>query len=193
MSVPSIGIIVSTTRRERFGHIPAEWAYQIGRQRNDLSFEMIDLRDHSLPMFDESAPPACQSSSNAEVRRWLERVRLFDGYIFVTAEYNHSIPAVLKNAMDYCYSEFSRKPALFLGYGGLGAARAVEQLRLICIELGMAPIRAGVHIGVETYLAVSKKEKALMDIDFLNASANEAMNELAWWTHALKEARQAQR
>lgn len=192
MNIPSIGIIISTTRQGRFGHVPANWLHQIGRHREDLSLEIIDLRDHPLPMFDEPVPPAHQSPLNKEVQRWLERVRVLDGYIFVTAEYNRSIPAVLKNAMDYSHSEFSRKPASFFGYGGLGAARAIEQLRLICIELGMAPIRTGVHIGVETYSAVSKQEKTLMDFEFLNVSAQQALDELAWWAHSLKYARDVQ-
>ena len=85
MNIPSIGIIISTTRQGRFGHVPANWLHQIGRHRDDLSLEIIDLRDHPLPMFDEPVPPAYQSPLNKEVQRWLERVRVLDGYIFVTA------------------------------------------------------------------------------------------------------------
>jgi NAD(P)H-dependent FMN reductase len=113
----------------------------------------------------------------------------FDGYIFVTAEYNHSIPGVLKNALDYAYPEFNRKPAAFVGYGSVGGARAVEQLRLICIEFQLAPTRAAVHIGMEPLIGVKREGKSLLDFPYLNERASAMLDELAWWTCALKAAR----
>ena len=98
---------------------------------------MVDLRDHPLPFFDEIASNAWVPTQNAEGVRWQKKVGHYDGYIFVTAEYNHGVPAVLKNALDYAYPEWNRKPAAFFGYGAVGAARAIEQLRLITIELQM--------------------------------------------------------
>lgn len=107
-----------------------------------------------------------------------------DGYLFVTAEYNHSIPGVLKNALDHAYPEFNKKPAAFVGYGGVGGARAVEQLRLICIELQMAPTHAAVHIGMALYLGVTREGKELSGFEYLNIGAMATLNELAWWIHA---------
>lgn len=112
-----------------------------------------------------------------------------DGYLFVTAEYNHSVSGALKNALDHAYPEFNKKPAAFVGYGGVGGARAVEQLRLICIELQMAPTRTAVHIGMEPLLGVKKKGRELSDFGFLNQSAEATLDELAWWTHTLKAGR----
>ncbi len=115
----------------------------------------------------------------------------FDAYIFTAAEYNHGPTAALKNALDYAYTEWRNKPVSFVGYGGVGGARAIEQLRLTAIELQMAPIRTAVHILLPVFLAVLKEGKAIGDFDYLNQNAKEMLDQLIWWTHALKAARQA--
>ena len=124
------------------------------------------------------------------VTRWSKAIDRLDGMVFVTAEYNHGIPAVLKNALDYAASEFRRKPAAFIGYGGVGGARAVEQLRLICVELQIAPLRPAVHIGLEPYLAIADGRKSCADFDFLETSATAMIEDLGWWVRALHAARQ---
>lgn len=184
-----IGIVIGTTRQGRFGDKPAAWiARQLARYPG-LVGELIDLRDHELPFFDEAmspvyAPPVCPGASS-----WSQRIAAMDGFIFVTAEYNHGISGVLKNALDHAYREFNRKPAAFVGYGGVGAARAVEQLRLIAVELQMAPLRHAVHITLEPYLAVMSGRKTIEDFDFLVTGAAALLDELAWWTEALAVAR----
>src|SRR5437764_5614409 len=112
-----------------------------------------------------------------------------DAYIFTAAEYNRGPTAVLKNALDYAYTEWNNKPVAFVGYGGVGGARAVEQLRLNAIELQMAPIRTAVHIPLAAYLAVLKEGKSLGDFDFLNQGAEQMLDQLMWWVNALKTAR----
>ena len=149
----------------------------------------MDLRDYPLPLFGEAAGPAHAPPKNEVELRWGERLAGFNGYLFVTAEYNHGVPGVLKNALDHAYPEFNRKPAAFVGYGGVGGARAVEQLRLVCIELQMAPTRTAVHIGMEPLLGVLRDGKKLSDFDFLNKSAAAMLDELAWWTCTLKAGR----
>jgi NAD(P)H-dependent FMN reductase len=116
-----------------------------------------------------------------------------DGYLFVTAEYNRSITGVLKNALDWAYREYNRKPAAYLGYGGVGGARAIEQLRLICIELQMAPTRSGVHIGGSDAAALMFQSKSFEELELphLVRAAQTMLNELAWWATALKTARDA--
>jgi NAD(P)H-dependent FMN reductase len=113
----------------------------------------------------------------------------FDAYIFTAAEYNRGPTAVLKNALDYAYPEWANKPVSFVGYGGVGGARAVEQLRLTAIELQMAPIRTAVHVVLPAFLAVLKEGKKLADFDYLNQGAKQMLDQLAWWTKALKAAR----
>ena len=145
MAKPKIAIIISTTRAARFGEKPAKWIRDIAAARGDMSVELIDLRDYPMPFFDEVASNMWAPSKNEVAQRWQKKVAEFDGYIFVTAEYNRGVPAVLKNALDYAYPEWNRKPAAYVGYGSVGAARSIEQLRLICVELQMAPTHTGVH------------------------------------------------
>lgn len=159
MENPRIGIIMGTIREGRFAEVPGRWISDIASGRTDLDFEVVDLRDYPLPLFEEAAGPAAAPPKNEVALSWDRKVAEFDGYIFGTAEYNHSVPGVLKNALDYAYPEFNRKPAAFVAYGGVGGARAVEQLRLVCIELQMAPTRTAVHIGMEPFLAAAKEDR----------------------------------
>src|SRR3979409_1199880 len=128
---PKIGIFISTTRPGRFADIPTNWLFNIAKERNDADFEIVDLRDYPMPFFEEKVPLHVAPPQNEVALRWGEKVASLDGYIFVTAEYNHSIPAVLKNALDSICSEIHRKPATFLGYGGGGAGRGGEHFRRI--------------------------------------------------------------
>jgi len=109
--------------------------------------------------------------------------------IIVTAEYNHGIPAALKNALDYAYPEWVKKAAGFVGYGSVGGARAVEQLRLVAAELQMATIRTGVYIQGADFMAVWKDGKDLKGITYLEAGVKDMLDQLVWWTRALKTAR----
>lgn len=190
MAKLKIAIVISTTRAARFGHKPAEWIRDLAAKRGDIDVEILDLRDYPMPFFDEVASNAWAPSQNEVAQRWQKKVAEFDGYIFVTAEYNRSMPAALKNALDYAYPEWNRKPAAFVGYGGVGAARAIEHLRLVAIELQMAPIRTGVHIAGADFMAVLKGEKSLADLIYLEKNASDMLDQLIWWAEALKAARE---
>ena len=190
MAKVKIAVIVGTTRAARVGHKPAEWIADIASQRDDMSVEVLDLREYPMPFFDEVASNAWVPSENEVARRWQKKVAEFDGYIFVSAEYNRGVPAALKNALDYAYPEWNKKPAAFVGYGSLGAARAIEQLRLIAIELQMAPIRTGVHLQGADFMAVWKGEKDIAELSYLRQNASDMLDQLVWWTHALKAARE---
>ena len=191
MTKPRIAIILSTTRAARFGHKAGQWLYDIAKERDDIEVEMIDLRDHPLPFFDEVATNAWAPTQNPGGVRWQKKIAAYDGHVFVTAEYNHGVPAVLKNALDYAYSEWNKKPAGFMGYGGVGGARAVEQLRLICVELQMAPMRSGVYLAGQDFLAAWRQGKPISDFAYLKPTADAMLDELVWWTNALKSAREA--
>jgi NAD(P)H-dependent FMN reductase len=189
MAKPKIAIIISTTRAARFGHKPAEWLHDIASKREHLDLEIIDLRDFPMPFFDEVASNAWAPTQNEVAQRWQKKVAEFDGYVIVTAEYNRGVPAVLKNALDYAYPEWNRKAVAFVGYGAVGGARAVEQLRLIAIELQMAPIRTGVHIQGADFMAVWRQGKPISELDYLKSNAEAMLDELVWWTNALRAAR----
>lgn len=190
MANPKIAIIISSTRQTRFADKPAQWLFDIASQRSDIDVELVDLRDFPLPFFDEVASNAWVPSTNEVAQRWQKKVAEFDGYIFLSAEYNRSITAALKNALDYAYPEWNRKAAAYVGYGAVGAARAIEHLRNISVELQMAPTRTGVHIQGGDFMAVWQQGKSLTELTYLQPNVTTMLDELVWWTTALKVARE---
>lgn len=191
MASPRIGVIMATTRGARIADKPAQWLMDLAERREDLDFELVDLRDYPLPFFDEDYPPAYGPVKSEVGRKWQEKVAEFDGYIFVTGEYNNSIPAVFKNALDYAYTQWNRKPVAFFGYGGVGGARAVQHLRQVVVELQMAPVRHGIYLGSGDFFALMQGQKTMDDFGYLEQSATDLFENLAWWTNALKQARDA--
>jgi NAD(P)H-dependent FMN reductase len=192
---PKIAVIIGSTRPTRFADKPAQWMLKQAQARDDIEVELIDLRDHPLPFFDEMASNMWMPSQNPEAVRWQETVGRFDGYIFVVAEYNHSITGVLKNALDQAYKEWIRKPFTAIGYGGTGASRAVEHLRGIAVELQMVSTHAAVHIGGGDFMAVAPRggNKPIEEIEAnLLASAKTALDELVWWAKATMAAKAAE-
>ncbi len=190
MAKPRIGIIVGSTRPGRFADYPANWIKELAEKRGDIEVEMLDLRDWRLPFFEEEMSPAYAPSKNEVAQRWQKKVDSLDGFIVTAAEYNRGPTAVLKNALDYGYKEWNRKPIAFVGYGGVGGARAVEQLRLHAVELQMAPIRSAVHIQIPVYLGVIKEGRSLNDFEPIVQSGKDMLDQLVWWTNALKSARE---
>jgi NAD(P)H-dependent FMN reductase len=194
-SKPHIAIVIGSTRPTRFADKPAQWILKQAQLRGDIEVELVDLRDHPLPFFDEMASNMWMPSKNAEAVRWQETIGRFDGYIFVVAEYNHSITGVLKNALDQAYKEWNRKPFTAIGYGGTGAARAVEHLRSIGVELQMVSTHAAVHIGGVDFMTVFPMggNKPIEDIEAnLLPSAKTALDELVWWAKATMAAKVAE-
>ncbi|MCB5231334.1 MAG: NAD(P)H-dependent oxidoreductase [Sphaerochaetaceae bacterium] len=189
MSNLKIAIIISSTRSNRVGLQAAEYVESIASKRSDMNFEIVDLRDYPLPFFDEVASNAFVPSKNPVAQKWQHFIAQFDGYVFVTAEYNNSITAALKNALDYAYPEWNRKAAAYFSYGSAGGARAVQHLRDICIELQMAPVRHSVLIQGADFFKVMTGEVKVKDLEYLEPLVNEMLEQLSWWAKALKEAR----
>jgi NAD(P)H-dependent FMN reductase len=189
MTTLNVKIIVGSTRENRFSEKPAQWIFGLAKQRPDLDVELLDLRDYPLPFFEEPFPPAFarDNYTHAVVVQWREKVKEADGYIICTPEYNHGYPAVLKNALDYTYFSWSRKPVAFVSWGGAGGARGVEQLRLVAIELDMAPTRFAVHIP-NPWLV---KNVSDIDTEPQRQSAAALLDHLTWWARALKAGRAA--
>ena len=188
---PKIGVIIGSTRDTRFADKPAAWLDTFTRERTDMEFETLDLRDFPLPFFNEVASNAFAPSQNEVAQRWQRKLTEFDGFIFIVAEYNHAPTAVLKNALDYAYPEWNRKPAAFIGYGSVGAARAVEQLRMIAVELQMVPTRTAVHIQGGDFMAVWQQGKPLEELTYLTPGVQALLDEVGWWATVLKAARSA--
>lgn len=186
---PKIGIIISTTRPGRFGDVPTKWIFDIARKRDDADFEIVDLRDYPLPFFEEKLPLIYAPVEHPIAKRFAAKMASLDGYIFVTAEYNHSITGVLKNALDYLYAEVHRKPATFVGYGGVGGSRAVEHLRHILAEMHVATLKHTVHIGMIEMIGMLREGKSMADYPYLDDGTTPMLDDLVWWTNVLKAGR----
>jgi NAD(P)H-dependent FMN reductase len=186
-----VGMIVGSTRPNRFADVPVKWLMEGAAARTDLQLDVLDLRDYRLPFFNEPAPPAYAGGvyTQPEAEAWRKRIGEFDAFIATVAEYNHGPTAVLKNAFDSAYLEWQLKPIAFVGYGGVGAARAIETLRGVVIELQMAPIKHEVNIGMEPYLGIVRDGRALNDYEYLVQSRGVMFDHLVWWGEALKAAR----
>ena len=188
---PKIGIILSTTRPTRFADKPAAWLLRLAQTRDDAEFEVVDLRDYPMPFFEDERSPMFATMEHPVVRAWASKLAELDGFIIVTAEYNHSIPAVLKNALDYVYAEFVRKPVTYLGYGNSGGSRAIEHLRQVAAELQMVSLRQTVQINAYEMLGFMMHGKGFADYPYLDTAAELMLDNLIWWTEALNAARAA--
>src|SRR5260370_10874883 len=186
-----VAVIVGSTRQNRFADTPVKWLVEGAAARTDLQLEVLDLRDYRLPFLNEPAPPAYAGGvyTQPEAEAWRKRIGEFDAFVATVAEYNHGPTAVLKNAFDSAYLEWQRKPIAFVGYGGVGAARAIETLRGVGIGLQMAPIRHEVNIAMEPYLGIIQNGRSLNDYDYLAQSRELMFDHLVWWGGALKSAR----
>ena len=187
-----ISVIVGSTRPGRFSEKPAHWILQHLNGRDGVDAQLLDLRDFPMPFFDQPVPPAMPGRPSYEhevVRRWTAAIAQSDGFVFVTPEYNYGPSAVLKNAIDWVYPEWNRKAAAFVSYGSAGGARSVQQLRLTAIELQLSPIRTSVHIPVATLWAHFQGGDVDAGLAELEVSARAMIDDLLWWTAALKTAR----
>jgi NAD(P)H-dependent FMN reductase len=136
-----IAVILGSTRPNRNGKAVAEWVLERAADRTTAEYELIDLLEYPLPFFDEPFPPSSGRYTYEYTKGWAVTIGSYDAFIFVSPEYNHSIPGVLKNAIDYLYAEWKDKAAAFVSYGSSGGVRAVEHLRAVCTELQMAHVR----------------------------------------------------
>lgn len=189
---PRIAVIIGTTRPTRFADKPAAWILEKAKAR-DWEVELVDIRDYDLPFFDEAASNAWMPSQNANAVKWQQKVGSFDGYLFVTAEYNRSIPGSLKNALDQAYTEWNRKPMAALGYGSTGGARAIEHLRTIAVELQMVPVRPAVHIMGADFMKVHPLGGVNAPMEEIEGnlanSVKATLDDLDWWARATMAAR----
>ncbi len=189
-----ISVIVGSIRQGRFSEKPALWILQHLRKRSGIDASLLDLRDFPMPFFDQPAPPAAPGRPPYEhemVKKWTAEIARSDGFVIVTPEYNYGPPAVLKNALDWVYPEWKRKSVAFVSYGSMAGARSVQQLRETAIELQLAPVRSSVHIPAATLWAHFQGGDVDAGLAELEASANVMIDDLLWWTVALKTARAA--
>jgi NAD(P)H-dependent FMN reductase len=151
MSELRIGIVLGSTRPGRKGAQVAEWVLEQASKRDDATYELVDIADFNLPHLDEEIPASQGMYANEHTKAWASTIASYDGFVFVTPEYNHSTSGALKNAIDFIYGEWNNKAVGFVSYGAAASgARAVEHLRLIVGELQMADVRQQVGISLLT-------------------------------------------
>jgi NAD(P)H-dependent FMN reductase len=190
-----IQVVNGTTREGRFSERVAHWVLQRLSARADIEVELVDLREHPLPFFDSVAPARTpRDYPNEAVARFGRTVDRADGYIVLAGEYNHGYSAVLKNAMDWTFVEWRRKPVSYVGWGGLGGARAVEQLRQVAVEFEMAPLRHAVHILPDVIRPARESADPRDTTAFaaLDPKLKLLVDDLTWWAAALGAARRAE-
>ncbi len=187
MSAVRIGIIIGSTRPGRVGDQVARWVLEQAQSRSDAEFELVDLADFALPHLDEAIPPSLGQYANAHTKAWAAKVDSFDGYIFVTPEYNHSTSGALKNALDFVYAEWNNKAAGLVSYGSAGGTRAAEHLRLILAELQVADVRQQVSFSL---MSDFENYSAFTPAAYHAGMFATQLDQLVPWTIALRSVRE---
>ncbi|MET1156714.1 NAD(P)H-dependent oxidoreductase [Arthrobacter sp.] len=145
-----IAIVTGSTRPGRVNKQVADWVLSQTAGNADAEFEVVDIADFNLPLLDEAYPAAFQNYQNDHTKTWSAKINEFDGFIFVTGEYNHTVTPALTNALSYLNVEFNNKAAGIVSYGSMGGARAAEHLRNILSELQVAHVRNQVMFSLFT-------------------------------------------
>lgn len=183
-----VAVIVGSTRPGRKALDVATWVMETASKRSDASFELVDIQDFNLPLLDEPVPPSMGRYSKPHTLAWAARIAQFDGFVFVTPEYNHGTSGALKNAIDFLYAEWNNKAAGFVGYGSAGGARAIESLRLVMGELMVADVRAQVMLSLFTdfdnYVTFKPAAHHAKSVDGM-------LDQVVAWSGALAPLRQA--
>ena len=193
-SVPHIVIVVASQRTNRFADYPLRWLLEQTKSRTDFTFEVLDLRDHTLPSeilqnAPSMAPRQYVSDDHRAIGELLDRA---DGFIVLANEYNHGYSAPLKNTLDHYFVELNRKPMAFIGYGSVGGARAIEQLRQVIAELDMASVRPTVNILPPFIMQIRAGNENVTEVFApLQVRLTPLLDDLHWWASALKVARDA--
>jgi NAD(P)H-dependent FMN reductase len=188
-----IKVILGATRPGRIGERVAAWVTQTASNRKDFEVELVDLADYPLAHFNEAVSPRYNPSRKPEaaVAKWLEKIAEADGVVIVTPEYNHSIPGILKDALDYLSFQSAKKPAAIVSYGTVGGARAAEQLKLILIEVKMAVVPEAISLMSPTDV-LAKDGTFIGDAKDPYGPAGQlpaVLEQLAWWAKTLKSGR----
>jgi NAD(P)H-dependent FMN reductase len=181
-----VGIVTGSTRPGRKAEAVAKWVYEIAKKRGDAQYELVDIQAFDLPLLDEPVPPSLNQYSKPHTKAWAAKIAPFDAFVFVTPEYNHGPSAALKNAIDYLYAEWNNKAAGFVGYGSVGGARAVEQLRLVLSEVQIAHVRNQVMLSLFTdFENFTVFKPASLQVGAVGAM----LDQLIPWGNALKTLR----
>lgn len=185
-------VVLGSIREGRVGDKVGSWVMEEASKREpQFDYELLDLKDYPMKLYQEAKHPAMLNgqSSDGNANKWIQKVKEADGFIFVTPEYNHLPSGALKNAIDYPYNEWHKKPIAYVSYGGAsGGSRAVEVLRLAAIEQHMVPIRESVVIQ---FVSKNLENEKLIPDGYMSNALTATLSQLEWWTKTLKDARES--
>ncbi|KGE19142.1 NADPH-dependent FMN reductase [Paenibacillus wynnii] len=176
MSKLNIGIILGSTRQGRLSPQVGEWVLEVANQRGDANYEIVDIADFKLPLLGEV-------DATPQATAWNEKLASLDGFVFIVQEYNHSITASLKNALDYARDAWNNKAAGIVSYGSVGGARAAEHLRGILGELSVADVR--VHPALSLFTDF-ENGTVFKPADLHLTNVNGMLDQVVAWSGALK-------
>jgi NAD(P)H-dependent FMN reductase len=191
-----LAVIIGTVRQERKTPREATWVANSAKEHEGVEVEVLDLIDYPMPFFEEAVSPRYNPNRQPDpvAKKWLDKLEEFDAYIFITPEYNHSIPGVLKNAIDYIDWQIQRKPTAVVSHGAAGGARAADHLKEILSESRsilvptlspLAVVSMSSHIDEEGNLDEDVKSNPYGPQPALDA----LIREIKWYSDALKPAR----
>lgn len=183
-----IGIISGSVREGNNAAAVSQWILDFAHNRNDegVEYELVSLADYDLPLLGAELSADRQETAGAAIQAWSEKIASFDGYVFVTPEYNHAVGGALKNAIDFLKPEVANKAAALVGYGSLGGARAHENLRVILGELSVATVRTTTNFSLMTDF---ENMSVFKPNDYNKVNAEGMFNDLLLWTKALNTIR----
>jgi len=183
-----IGIISGSVREGRNSAAVTEWIHEFAVNRNDegVEYEMVALADYDLPLLGAKLSEERQATAGAAIQAWSEKMASFDGYVFITPEYNHAVGGALKNALDFLKVEVANKAAALVGYGSLGGARAHENMRVILGELSVASVHTTTNFSLMTDF---ENMSVFKPNEYNKVNAQGMFDDLLLWTKALKTIR----
>lgn len=184
-----IGIIMGSIREGRVNEGVANWVKEVAEAYSpDVDFEIVDLLDYPLPLFNEAASPAYTSDLKAKEQQapWSAKMNELDAYIFVTPEYNHGLSSALKNALDYVYHELTDKAAGIVSYGSSGGVRAAEQLRTVLSEFQVAHVRTHPALSIFTDMG----QDGVNPADAQKQALETMLYQLSYWAPAMNSVRE---
>lgn len=192
-----IAVIVGSTRPGRRSRLVADWVADCATTHaaeggTALTTEVVDLAEVDLPLLNEPMPAAIGEYAHEHTRRWSTIVAGYDGFVMVVPEYNHSYPAVIKNAIDHLFTEWHDKAVGFVTYGLQGGIRAGEQLRLAMAEVKAACVRTQVGLGLYSDFTITDMAEPgeLTPAEHHEPILRRMLGEIVEWSDALAPLRQ---
>jgi NAD(P)H-dependent FMN reductase len=191
-----VAVIIGAIREGRQTPRQAQWVIKTLKTIEGATPELVDLRDYPMPIFNESVSPRYNPKRqiDASAQKWLNKLAEYEAYVFVTPEYNHSVPGALKNAIDYIDWQLQRKPVAIVSHGSAGGARAEITLKEILSESRAVPMSTIPGVAMTGMSEMIDEEGNLSAADKKNpygpqSALETLLKELKWYSDALTAAR----